>query len=302
MDKKFKNILITGGSGFLGSHTADHLFTKGYKVTIFDKIPSKYTNKNIKYVSGDINDYKLLEKNLKNIDAVFHFAAEADISKASKYPSKTIQTNILATSNLLELSVKNKVKKFIFGSSVYTNSNFGGIYATTKITSELLIKNYYEIYKLNYVILRYGSLYGTRSNNFNFIYKLIENAFISGELVREGDGEELRDYIFVEDAAEITAKSLENKINNETILVTGNQKIKIKELLLLIKEVLNNQPKIRYIKKNNLYHYKTTPYSFRPDYSKKIDLSKKTELAEGLLHTIYEVYDQLKNKKTKFKI
>ena len=161
------NVVIFGGSGFLGSHIADQLTKKNYKVYIYDKVKSKYLKKTQTMVIGDITDYNRVEKVLKKMNYVLHFAAVSDIDEANKNPMKTIKCNILGTSNILEAIRKNKkVEKMIYASSIYARSKDGGFYSTSKRSTESIIENYYDNFKINFSILRFGSLYGTRANFF----------------------------------------------------------------------------------------------------------------------------------------
>ena len=138
-------------------------------------------------------------KTFKNAYAVFHFAGIADIGKASLDYITSVKQNILGTTQILEACVKCKVKRFIFGSTIYVYSDLGSFYRTSKQSCELLIENYNKIYDLNFTILRYGALYGRRANDFNFIGNVIKQALLDKKIVREGNGEEIRDYIHVKD-------------------------------------------------------------------------------------------------------
>ena len=97
-----KNVLVTGGNGFIGSHVVDFLVKKKYNVTTFDL--SSPIRKNVKFIRGNILDKNCLQFALKNIDFVFHLAAVSDINKVRGMPVKTINTNILGTTYLLEAS------------------------------------------------------------------------------------------------------------------------------------------------------------------------------------------------------
>ena len=211
MRKKIKKVLVIGGAGFLGSHIADNLSGRGYIVTIYDKIKSKYLNKSQKMIVGDIQDKEAMDKAIKNSDYVFHFAGVADIAESIKAPLLTVENNILATSYILDSCKKHKIKKIIFASTIYVYSELGSFYRCTKQACEILIENYYQEFGLEYNILRYGSLYGHRANKFNFIYQVINQALKEGKITRKGDGNEIRDYIHVIDAAEASVNIFEKK-------------------------------------------------------------------------------------------
>ena len=108
--------VVIGGSGFLGSHIADALTKEGFDVTVFDKEPSKYLQKNQKMIVSDILNQKEVENAIKGCDIVYHFAALADIEAAHLEPLKTVEYNILGTTFILEACRKHKVKRFVFAS------------------------------------------------------------------------------------------------------------------------------------------------------------------------------------------
>ena len=131
-----KKILITGGSGFIASHIADQLTKNGHDVYILDKKYSKYINKKQKMIVGNIDNQKLLKNIFRKIEIVYHFAAVADLNEANLDPQRTIKNNIIGTLNVLNACVVNRVKKFIFASSIYARSEQGGFYSTSKLASE----------------------------------------------------------------------------------------------------------------------------------------------------------------------
>jgi len=292
-----KKIVVTGGAGFLGSHVADALSEKGYKVTIFDLNESKWLRDDQEMITGDILDTKKLDNLVKDKYAVYHFAGIAGLKDANENPSETVKYNILGTANLLDSCAKYHIERFIFASTVYVYSDHGGFYRSSKQSCELLIENYYKLKNLNYSILRFGSLYGRRANEFNWIYKTIYQALTEGKMYRKGDGEEVRDYIHVKDAARCCVEILDQNYKNKYLLLTGNQKIKVKELLQMISEMISKDIKIKYLNERMSGHYDITPYSFKPRIASKMSMPSYTDLGEGILDTIYNVYKELSDKK-----
>jgi len=292
MNKK-KQAVVFGGSGFLGSQVADYLTEAGFLVKIFDNNKSPYLHSDQEMIVGNILEIDELMSVVKNADVVYHFAGIADISEANQNPVSAVKSNILGTVNILEACIKNKVSRFIFASTVYVYSEHGGFYRSCKQASELLIENYQKLYGLNFTILRFGSLYGKRANNFNWIHKIIKQALTEGKMQRQGGGEEIRDYIHVQDAARACVEILDKKYNNDYIILTGFQTIKIKDLLIMIKEMLDNQVTIEYLDEHMEGHYEITPYSFRPRIAKKYLSSTQLDLGQGILDTIYDIYKSL---------
>ena len=156
-------ILVIGGSGFLGSHVADVLTTRGHDVYIYDIVKSKYLTSSQKMIIGDVLDKKKIDQSISKVDYVYHFAAIADIKEAKDDPIKSANFNIIGTLNILDACKKFNIKRIIFSSSIYVYSNHGSFYRTTKQSCELFLENYFEEFNLNYTILRYGSLYGLRA-------------------------------------------------------------------------------------------------------------------------------------------
>jgi len=290
-----QKILVTGGSGFLGSHVSDALSSLGYKVFILDRKTSPWLKDSQEMIVGDILDERLIKEAVKDKDAVFHFAGVADIFESNKNPLNTVEYNILGTTKLLNACANEKVSRFVFASSVYVYSDMGGFYRATKQACELLIENYQKIKGLDYTILRFGSLYGRRANKFNWIHNIIYQALTEGKMDRKGDGEELRDYINVSDAAKSCVEILNDQFKNSYVMLTGAQTIKIKDLLKMISEMMDNEVKINFLKDRISEHYEITPYSFRPRIAKKMTLPTYVDLGQGILNTIYDVYKEITN-------
>lgn len=286
-------VIVFGGSGFLGSHVADVLSDEGYSVVIFDLLESVYLNSNQKMIKGDILDRNQIRKAVKGAKFVYHFAAIADIKQAQENPVDAVAVNIMSTTYILDACREFKVERFIYGSTIYVYSEHGSFYRSSKQASELIIENYQKIYDVNYTILRYGSLYGPRANHFNFINRIINQAIKEKKIVREGSGQELREYIHIKDAAKASVEILRDGFNNTNIMITGNKSVRIHDVLEMIKEMFNDKIEIEYT--NNILeaHYNITPYTFKPKVAKKYQLNFYHELGQGVLDQIYYNYERL---------
>jgi UDP-glucose 4-epimerase len=284
--------IIFGGSGFLGSHVADALSDSGHEVVIYDLEKSPYLKKGQVSVVGNVIDQKEVEEAMEGCEVVYNFAGDADMDEAKKDPLKTVKRNILGNTVLLEASRKQKIKRFIFASTLYVYSNAGSFYRSSKQASELLIENYHEVYGLNFTILRYGSLYGPRASESNSIYQLLKQALIDKKIIRRGDGEELRDYIHVYDAARLSVEALREEYKNQHLIITGNQQIKIMDLLVLVKEMLNNEIDLELVPVASREHYKMTPYNFSPKLAKRIQSNHYVDLGQGILDLMAKIYEE----------
>ena len=259
-------VAVFGGSGFLGSHVADSLTEAGYKVIIFDCKDSPYLRPEQEMIIGNILDEKIVKKTVESCEIIYNFAGIADIDEALQKPLESVKANILGNTIILEACCKSKVKRFIFASSLYVYSKAGLFYRSTKQACELLIENYNEVFGLPYTILRYGSLYGPRADDRNFVYTILTQALRDGRIIREGDGEEIREYIHVYDAARCSVEILSDEFINQYVMITGNQQMKVKDLLLMIKEMLDNKIEIEYKPPKISSHYEITPYTFAPKF------------------------------------
>ena len=285
-----KKVLVVGGSGFLGSHVADELTEKGYEVTIFDQKKSTWINDNQKFIESDLLDREHVIKSLEGFNFVIHFAGIADIGESKEKPLETIETNIIGTANLLEGCRKNKIEKFIFASSVYVFSKYGSFYGKSKQACELLIEEYQNEFNLDYIHVRYGSLYGPRAQEWNGLKKYISEIIKNKQIDFSGNGEEKREYIHVKDAAIMTANLLESDEKNIAVNITGHQVISTLDLFKLIFEVLQLEEKINLSKESNVVsHYKISPYSFQPKESKKLVPKKFIDIGQGVLEIIKEI-------------
>lgn len=284
--------VVFGGSGFLGSHTADELTGRGYDVTIFDIKDSPYRNQKQKMIVGSILDQKKVEKVVKGKDFVYNFAALADIEDIA--PIQTVKDNILGNTIVLESCRKNKIKRFVFASTIYVYSNKGSFYRSSKHACESIIENYNEIFDLSYTILRYGSLYGQRANEHNWVHKILKQALTEGKITRRGDGEEIREYIYVKDAASLSVDILSDEFKNQIVNITGNQPMKIKDLHTMVKEIIGKKIKIEYLSANDWEsHYKITPYSFKPKTAKKLVSTTFHDMGQGILECLSEIYEEI---------
>jgi UDP-glucose 4-epimerase len=284
-----KKVVVFGGSGFLGSHVVDELIKRGYEVRVCDIVKSKYIKDKLFY-KCDILDFEQIKKAIEGFDVIYNFAGLADINVAIKEPLKTIKLNILGNTNILEAMKEQGIKKFFYASSAYVFSNKGSFYGISKQASEKIIEEYANLFGIEYIIIRYGSVYGPRADKQNRIYRILKEAIDKKKITFLGDGEEVREYIHVRDAAKLSVDLLENNYKNEHFILTGIEKHSYKELLKLIKEIFDNKIDIEFKNQEYKGHYKYTPYSINePKTGKKIINNPYIDFGQGLLELIYEI-------------
>lgn len=280
-------ILVTGGSGFLGSHVADELTKYGHKVIIYDLLESKWIKKNQKFIKGNITDTKKLSRLISETDIVYNFAALGDLDKARFMPIETVNYNILSLVNMLKLSKKFKIKRFVQASSVYADSEEGGFYGRSKRAAEDYMVEFDKTFTLPYTILRFGSLYGPRADDNNGIKKLIKSAKTKKKIIYRGNKMAVRRYIHVKDAAKLSVQILSSRYKNKILTITGKKSIKVYNLM----KFLSNKLKLKI--KNNLFldekntaHYKNKPTPLERKKGINIFIKKEKKFKESILELL----------------
>ena len=284
-----KNAIVFGGSGFLGSHVADNLSEHGYNVTLFDIQPSPYIRPDQTMIVGDILNSDKVNNALKNQNVVFHFAGLSDLDKGTDQPLEVVNQNILGTINLLNGAVKNNIKRFVFASTIYVYSRLGGFYRCSKQATELFIEEFKNRYGLDYTILRYGSLYGTRADDSNGIRNYLLQGLRDGKITFPGTGDEMREYINVKDAARLTTDILSPEYKNQHIVVTGHHPMKTRDMLEMIKEMLKKDITFEFSTTPHDPHYNLTPYSFTPKIGSKLVSNLYVDMGQGFLECLQEL-------------
>lgn len=235
-------ILVTGGAGFIGSNIVDRLINLGHKVVIIDDLSTgkeRNINPLAKFYKLDIQDTKI-EEIFKDeqINIVSHHAAQIDVRKSVSDPIFDTGVNVLGSLNLLQLCIKYNVKKFIFASSggtvygeqkVYPASEDHPTqpicpYGINKLTIEHYLYYYWTVYNLDYTVLRYANIYGPGQDPWGeagvvaiFINKLLKNE----QPIINGDGEQTRDYTYVDDVVEANISAINSPATGIFNIGTG---------------------------------------------------------------------------------
>ncbi len=291
-----KQVIVFGGSGFLGSHVVEELVGRGYRVTVFDKKRLPLPNCDHNMVLGDVLDSDLVKSSIKGQDAVFHFAGLSDLDLGLAQPLEAVQQNIAGTVHLLNGALEANLKRFVFASSIYVYSNLGGFYRCSKQAAELFIEEFNSCYGVDFTILRYGSLYGTRANNSNGIRRFLLQGLSEGKIDYPGTGDEVREYIHVKDAARLTVDILSPEYKNKHIVITGHHPMKTREMMEMIREILNKDIKLKFSDVLNNFHYRLTPYSYTPKVGSKLVSNCYVDMGQGLLECLQEISRDLEKK------
>jgi UDP-glucose 4-epimerase len=282
-------VLVTGGSGFIGSHIADALSDAGHDVVLFDLKPSSWLRADQAMVTGNVLDPAAVDRAMAGCEAVYHLAALADINEALDRPRETVEINIVGTLNLLEAARVQKVKRFIFASSIYVYSNQGSFYRTTKQTCENLIGDYHDRYGLEFTTLRFGSLYGPRAGMASYLNCILSQALNERRIDYYGTGEEVREYIHVLDAAAMSVDVLAPEFANQYMHLTGRERITSRDMLAMIREMLGSDVVINLNATSPVGHYVQTPYHFAPKLGRRLARNSYIDLGLGLMDCLQHI-------------
>jgi UDP-glucose 4-epimerase len=251
------NILLTGGAGFIGSHVADLLINEGHSLTIIDDLSNgKKENipENTSFYQLSITDpsiKKIFED--KKPDIVLHHAAQVSVSSSVKDPFNDMEINIKGTVQLIEASVKHKVKKIIFastGGAIYGEHDYFPAdenhplrplspYGIGKLSAEKYLYFYYKTYELKYTTLRYSNVYGPRQDPYGEagVVAIFTSKMLSGEQpVINGTGEQTRDFVFVKDVAGANLMALNSDVIGEVNISTGKE-TSVNQLFSMLKSI-----------------------------------------------------------------
>lgn len=296
--------LVVGGSGFIGSHVADELTQAGHEVTILDIKRSNYLNDKQRIIIGDMLDLNVVEKAVWGHDLVYHFAGVTQIETGLDNPLNTAELNIIGTINLLKAASHFKVKRFLFASSIYVYSDEGGFYRCSKQSAEAYIEEFQRMYGLPFTIMRYGTVYGPRADDFNSVKAYLKQAMFERNISVNGNGDEMREYIHVLDAAKSSVNILSKDYVNEHVVLTGNHPMKLIDLFKMIREIVGLDVNIEMKKfdptessRASQGHYSITPHRFKPKIAKKLVNNPYLDMGQGLLSCLEEVYQQESDKK-----
>jgi len=261
-------VLVTGGAGFIGSHLVDRLMERGYKVRVIDdlsagslkNIEKWLDNKNFEFIKGDMRDPKIVLECVKDIDIVFHLAANPEVRIGTQSPELLYETNVLITYNLLEAMRKENVKYLVFTSSstVYgdakiipTPEDYSplepiSVYGGVKLAAEALISGYAHTFGIKSLIFRLANIIGERLNHgviYDFINKLRKTP---ERLEILGDGTQRKSYLHVSDTVDAMLYLLEKFKEEEKIYDIYNlgseDWITVKEIAEIVSKAMNLNP------------------------------------------------------------
>lgn len=274
MAEKKKEIIVTGGAGFIGSHLVEKLLGNNYAVTVIDNFDAFYPKQvkinnmsgfkdhpDFSFVEMDILDEALLYKNLTgNYEAIIHLAAKAGVRPSIENPVIYQDVNVKGTHNLLEFAKKKNIQQFVFSSSssVYgVNKNFPwkesdsvlnpiSPYASTKISGELLGHVYSHLYDIRFVALRFFTVFGPRQRPDLAIHLFSKKILNNETIPFFGDGSTRRDYTYVGDTVQGIYNALHYTATKFEVFNLGNyQTVSLSEMIATLEDVFDKKAIIK---------------------------------------------------------
>jgi UDP-glucose 4-epimerase len=297
--------LVLGGSGFVGSHVAEALSHAGHDVTVFDAAQSPWLRDDQRFVLGDITDFDSVAEAVADQEVIYNFAGLADIDESRTRPLDTVRVNVAGNANVLEAARQAGILRYVFASSIYVASEAGSFYRVSKQACELYIEEYRrEFGTPAYTILRYGTLYGRRAGETNSVHRYLRQALRERRVTAHGTGDELREYIHVEDAARLSVDVLADEFVDQQVVLTGHHPMRFHDLLVLIREIvgpdveLDLRPPGPADELPSSAHYAITPYTFRPRLARKLVSNYYTDMGQGLVDCLQDIDDRERQPQT----
>jgi len=257
------SVLVTGGSGFIGSHLVDQLIADGHDTKIYDLEAPRH-GQSCEFVRGDILDQQRLSKATKGVDYIYNLAAEANINRFIDGPLHSSLTTSHGLLTVLEVALENSVQRVIQASTEWVYGTGGGegeivteetpysqrpdhLYTSSKIAAELFMVNYCDLFEQDFTIMRFGIPFGERARAATvapiFIGKILRNE----EITIHGDGSQTRQFLYVRDLAAGIVACLSDSARNEVFNLNGAKPISVLEIVSTIEGILNMRAKVRFI-------------------------------------------------------
>jgi UDP-glucose 4-epimerase len=244
-------VLVTGGSGFIGSHVVDRLAAAGYRPRILDtQISPWHDPEQVETVIGDIRRVEDVARALRGCDAICHLAAAADVGEVQAHPAWATELNAMGTLNVLEAARQVGVTRVVYASTVWVYSDVDDaevdedtllappahLYTAGKLSGELYCRSYAELYGLEPTILRFGIPYGPRARPAAVIPSFVDRALRGEPLTIAGTGEQERSFVYVEDLAEGVVRALAPQAAGRTYNLGGHETTTVRELAEIVRD------------------------------------------------------------------
>jgi UDP-glucose 4-epimerase len=249
-------VLVTGGSGFIGSHVVDRLLSRGHEPRVFDLVSSeRHLTKGIDSVVGDILDSRAVGEALRGCDAVVHLAAVADVEDVVRDPLRADLVNTRGTAVMLEAVRTQAVRHFVYGSTIWVYGNAPGIgvlgedallvapdhlYTATKLAGEMYCRSYASMYGMAPTILRFGIPHGPGARNSTVVARFVARALAGQPLSINGDGSQARQFVYVSDLADGIVASLDPAARGRTYNLVGEEAVSVLQVATIVSDLIGS--------------------------------------------------------------
>ncbi len=245
------NIGVIGGSGFIGSHIVDKLVEHGHEVTVLD-IKKPHRN-DVTHIHIDITDlHRTIVALTGDYEVIYQLAAVADVNDVYRNPVEAAEVNIMGVVNVLEAARRNNIGRVILASTtwIYELAEGGGedspfhvekanhLYTSQKLASEFSCYSYQKMYGQNFTVLRYGIPYGPRARGGTVLATFVTRAFAGEPLIVFGEGNQFRNFIYVEDLAEGNVAALKDVAINQTYNLEGKRPVTVNEVAEIVQKLM----------------------------------------------------------------
>ncbi len=245
-------VVVTGGAGFIGSNVVDALLAAGHSVRVLDRTAPHRGD--VEWASVDILDLDALTSALDGAGPVIHLAAMADVNDVIARPAAATELNVVGTVNVLEAARRTATGRVVLASTIWVYEATRGervdeaatfdpdtnrhLYVSTKIAAELACRDFLHLYQRPFTVLRLGIPYGPRMRPSTVMAAFFRRA-LAGETLRiDGDGRQVRNFVYVEDLAKGFVLALGSAAENQTINLDGRCPVSIRELVELVKDLV----------------------------------------------------------------
>ncbi len=251
-------VLVTGGSGFIGSHVVDRLVAHGHEPCIFDLVPSRYhAASEVEYVPGNLVDQDSVQAAVRGCDAVVHLAAVSDVNKVLANPAVAEAVNAGGTRAVLEAARLEGVSRVVYASTVWVYGSANGhgplkedepfslpghLYTATKLAGEMYCSSFGELYGLETTIARFGIPYGPRARPATVLAAFVAKALADEPITIAGDGTQSRRFVYVEDLAEGVVSTLDPIASGRIYNLVGAENTTVREIADTVSRVVRAVP------------------------------------------------------------
>lgn len=257
-------VLVTGGSGFIGSHVVDELLMRGHEVTVYD-VDAPRHGQDCAFLRGDTRDLERMTMAATAADIIYHLAAEANVDRFLESPLYSNDITANATLSVLEAARRAESPRVVLASTEWVYGSVeedgdeqiteetpcaaspGHLYTSSKIAAELFCGNYQRLYGVDYTIMRFGIPFGERARPETVTPTFLRKLLNDEPIVVHGDGSQTRQFIYVKDLARGNVACLDPLAANEVFNLNGGQRVSVLEIVRTLERLLGRQARLSFV-------------------------------------------------------